>query len=359
MRLTVGCSRGCPAELHYELHRHGGAGHADAGRASEDVTAPRRVFCIMGLLTDGAQWWPQVEALASKQHGYTLLTFDNRGVGRSSAPPHQYKYTTSMMAADAFELLEHVGWAPATTHLAGVSMGGMIALEMLTEQGKRQRSAHGARRDPFLSASLIVTTPTGPLRSPLTGSPPLPFFTTLGRQLFDPRLTTAERKMLDMELNFDPGWLAADSGHLHPTTAVPMTNAKRVTRVGAKIYFGKKEDGFKPSAGTTGTIGQLMAGATHHISTRKLGTIRDSGTTVLVVGATHDKLVRLSSGAEVLAASLDPYEYLLCDSGHAVNVQCADQVNAAMLRLFAAASGQLHGPRAPAIKTAQAARSKL
>ena len=36
-------------------------------------------------------------------------------------------YTTTLMAADALELMTHLGWQPSATHLVGVSMGGMIA----------------------------------------------------------------------------------------------------------------------------------------------------------------------------------------------------------------------------------------
>lgn len=152
----------------------------------------------MGLLTDGLQWWPQVEGLT--QHGYTVATFDNRGVGRSTAPPP--RYTTSQMAEDVLELLAHLGWNAPSTHLAGISMGGMIALELLC-------------RTPFKSASLLVTTPTGPVHSPFPwnyGGPPAPFFVTTFRQFFDPTLSTRRRELLNMSLNFNADWLVKDSG---------------------------------------------------------------------------------------------------------------------------------------------------
>ena len=48
----------------------------------------------------------------------TKFAFDNRGIGRSSAPLPPY--TTSQMAPDALELLAHLGWTPETIHLIGV-----------------------------------------------------------------------------------------------------------------------------------------------------------------------------------------------------------------------------------------------
>ena len=56
---------------------------------------------------------------------------------------------------------------------------------------------------------------------------------------------------------------------------------------------------------------------------------------LIVIGATSDNLVRHSTGSETLAAKLEPSEYLVLESGHAVNVERAAEVNEAMLRLFA------------------------
>ena len=55
-------------------------------------------------------------------------------LGRGGRPP----YTLSDMAADAFGLMDHLGWDSA--HVVGVSMGGMIAQTMAIEQSARVRS---------------------------------------------------------------------------------------------------------------------------------------------------------------------------------------------------------------------------
>ena len=160
------------------------------------------------------QWWPQIESLTAA--GFTVATFDNRGVGRSTAPPPPY--TTSQMADDALELLGHLAWAPADTHLAGISMGGMIALELLG-------------RTAFRSAALLVTTPTGPTHSPWPwggGWPPWPFFATTFRQFFDPTLSARDRELMNMSLNFSAGWLIKDSGFTHPTCGQALAVAVRL-----------------------------------------------------------------------------------------------------------------------------------
>lgn len=57
------------------------------------------------------------------------------------------QYTsTSQMAQDALELLDHVGWHDRV-HLVGISMGGMISLEMVDA-------------DPFRFISLTLTSTT-------------------------------------------------------------------------------------------------------------------------------------------------------------------------------------------------------
>lgn len=57
-----------------------------------------------------------------------MLVFDNRGVGHSDTPEGKL-WKTSEMALDALELLDHLGWKEEVG-LMGVSMGGMIALEL-------------------------------------------------------------------------------------------------------------------------------------------------------------------------------------------------------------------------------------
>jgi pimeloyl-ACP methyl ester carboxylesterase len=55
------------------------------------------------------------------------VSYDNRGCGRSSTPL-TLEYTTVQMAKDALELIDHLRWSQC--HVVGVSMGGMIALEL-------------------------------------------------------------------------------------------------------------------------------------------------------------------------------------------------------------------------------------
>lgn len=63
---------------------------------------------------------------------YTCLVFDNRGMGLSDKLI--LRYTTSEMARDVVELLDHVGWTgERSVHVVGISMGGMIAQELVSD----------------------------------------------------------------------------------------------------------------------------------------------------------------------------------------------------------------------------------
>ena len=81
------------------------------------------LLLINGLTGTCLGWDPLVPSLAGH---FRVITSDNRGVGRSWAPPGPY--TTRQMADDAAALLTHLGVARA--HVVGSSMGGMIAQEL-------------------------------------------------------------------------------------------------------------------------------------------------------------------------------------------------------------------------------------
>jgi pimeloyl-ACP methyl ester carboxylesterase len=81
------------------------------------------VLLIMGLGLPGDAWWRTVPVLA---RSCRVVTFDNRGSGRSPRPSGPL--TIAAMAADAVSVLDAAGLAQA--HVYGISMGGMIAQEL-------------------------------------------------------------------------------------------------------------------------------------------------------------------------------------------------------------------------------------
>ncbi len=91
------------------------------------------VVLIMGLGLPATAWAPQLPALSAK---HRVLTFDNRGVGKTRA--RRGPYRMEGFAEDLIALLDYLEWEDA--HVVGVSMGGMIAQAMALRQPSRVRS---------------------------------------------------------------------------------------------------------------------------------------------------------------------------------------------------------------------------
>ena len=85
---------------------------------------------IMGFSSPMIGWYYQANFF--KKY-YRVITFDNRGVGKSDKP--QGPYTTRMMADDTIQLMDHIGIEKA--HIMGASMGGMIAQELAINYPER------------------------------------------------------------------------------------------------------------------------------------------------------------------------------------------------------------------------------
>jgi 3-oxoadipate enol-lactonase len=91
------------------------------------------VLMIMGLGLSGGAWWRTVPVLS---RSLRVITFDNRGVGRSSA--RFPSYTIEAMADDAVSVLDAAGVDRA--HVYGFSLGGMVAQQLALRQPGRVRS---------------------------------------------------------------------------------------------------------------------------------------------------------------------------------------------------------------------------
>lgn len=89
----------------------------------EDVGSGSPLLLIAGLSGNTLRWDWLLPILVEHSR---IIAFDNRGAGRSSAPPGPY--TTRQMADDAAALLDHLGIERAD--VIGYSMGGMIAQEL-------------------------------------------------------------------------------------------------------------------------------------------------------------------------------------------------------------------------------------
>jgi pimeloyl-ACP methyl ester carboxylesterase len=110
----------------------------------------------MGLGGIKSAWQRQTKDFGHEQaHKYSCLVIDNRGIGESDRP--LMRYSTSEMALDIIEILDHVKWTgERSLHVLGVSMGGMIAQEL-------------AFRIPERTASLTLISTGGRIRNTVVG----------------------------------------------------------------------------------------------------------------------------------------------------------------------------------------------
>ncbi|CAN9279924.1 hypothetical protein CUC08_Gglean004024 [Alternaria sp. MG1] len=113
-KAVVAKDRGGPLNIAYEIHGHG----------------DRHLVWVMGLGGMKYAWQRQTKDFGHIKGGqYSSLVTDNRGIGDSDKPTS--RYSTSAMAQDIVEVLDHVGWTGnRELHVIGISMGGMIAQEI-------------------------------------------------------------------------------------------------------------------------------------------------------------------------------------------------------------------------------------
>jgi pimeloyl-ACP methyl ester carboxylesterase len=104
---------------------------------------------IQGLGYGRSGWGPARGLLAER---YQVVSFDNRGSGESDVPPGPY--TTAQLAADALAVLDAAEIDGA--HVIGLSLGGMVAQELVLAEPERVGKL-----------VLCSTTPGGPKSVPM------------------------------------------------------------------------------------------------------------------------------------------------------------------------------------------------
>jgi 3-oxoadipate enol-lactonase len=148
------------------------------------------ILLIQGVGVIGKAWTPQIAALSSR---FRVVSFDNRGIGQS--PMGNTSLSIESMARDAIALLDHLGWKSA--HVAGHSMGGLIAQELALRFPNRLRSL-----------ALLCTFSRGPEAARLT---PWVLWMTLRTRIGSARM----RRTAFLEMLFSKNFLAAaDCDHL-------------------------------------------------------------------------------------------------------------------------------------------------
>ena len=125
------------------------AHNGDVRLAYEVHGAGEPVVLVHGLGYDRFGWGPLPGLLAQD---FTVVTFDNRGVGDSDVP--EGPYAVAQMAADTVAVLDSAEIESA--HVFGVSLGGYIAEELALTYPERVRRL-----------VLTSTAPGGPRSQPM------------------------------------------------------------------------------------------------------------------------------------------------------------------------------------------------
>lgn len=292
--IPVAAGRGGPLNITCELHGHG----------------PNKIIWIMGLGGFMRQWQRQTKDFGHTQRDkYTCLVFDNRGMGDSDAP--LLRYTTSEMARDTVELLDHVGWTgEREVHVVGISMGGMIAQELAVLIPTR-----------ICSLNLISTAP----RIVRT----LPFLENVRNRInmVIPKGLDEQVEKLKKDLYSDK-WLELPDETEYVVKPFP-TNGDRY--VASEI---SKRTEVPSKITRTGFLCQLVAAGWHHKSAEQLEKIGDEvgRERILVFHGTRDGMVDFVHG-EMLLKDLGGEErgvtkYFVEGLGHVAPVEIRKEFNA-------------------------------
>ncbi|KAJ3259117.1 hypothetical protein HK103_003004 [Boothiomyces macroporosus] len=258
-------------------------------------TGKTKVLCVMGLMSSMAGWKEVLNYFLKgydfkkESSDYQFLVFDNRGVGHSTNGSFG-RYTTSGMAKDAAELLRHVGWTDdRSVHLCGISMGGMISLELASLIPKR-----------FKSLNLLVTCAS---HRPTPG-----YFLHSELSLLKPTKNMDDKINVLMSLLFsDEDWLNANDAR-YPEY---KTNRERVF---ATLKYRMQRT---RAPGIYTFLGQGLAVKTHYVSKERLNAIGKEIPDCVAIAGTKDVMIDPACTKE-LGDHLNCKTVFLEDKGHVI-----------------------------------------
>jgi pimeloyl-ACP methyl ester carboxylesterase len=286
--------------------------------------SPNKLLLTIGFMCTVDVWnflKPAFNAIPNWQ----FCIYDNRGCGRSRARPG--KYTTDLMAQDAFQLLEHLKWTDLEkVHVGGMSMGAMISQKLaikLLDKGK-------------LGSMLLCCSGLRYLRGPeIIGQIARWFFfdflVTYGIAFFFVAIGVA---LLGVEMIisifirvcFSSWYLKAapseeDIAHLvcseQERKAYENQKPKTNLELYEMIYKLNARKWIDPRAELI--TSQWFALVSHHVSKRDIARLRTAEVPIKVQMSTHDFLVPLSAQQE-MARALHA-DVLVMEGGHKAAIE--------------------------------------
>jgi len=238
---------------------------AHPGIASETFGDPGdpAILLVMGAMAS-MLWWPEAFCRQLAGRGRFVIRYDNRDTGLSTKyPPGAPSYTFEDMVDDAMRVLDDHGVAKA--HVAGMSMGGMIAQSVALKYPGR-----------ISALTVISSSPLGIDTSGLSG-------TTQAYQKHSADGAEVDWSNREQVLGFMVKDARALASTLHPFDEI---------RTRAMI-----EADYDRSGG--------LASATNHFLLKGGGpqrTVRDLGVPLLVIHGTADPIFPVEHGETLVGA---------------------------------------------------------
>ena len=149
------------------------------------------LMMIMGF-GGQASWWSERFLELLRPH-FQIIRFSNRGTGQTDKP--QVQYSVRMMADDAAGLLGELGIGKA--HVLGISMGGMIAQELVLDYPERVRGLVLGCTTPGWSQGVPPSQETTALLMPTPGVSLEEQFRKAWPAIVTPELVEREREFLE------------------------------------------------------------------------------------------------------------------------------------------------------------------
>lgn len=286
----------------------------------------------MGLAGQMASWQRQTLRFGhDRGDEFSVLVLDNRGIGQSDKP--LWRYSTSEMARDVIEVLDHVGWtAEREVNLMGISLGGMIAQEVACAIPSRLQSL-----------SLLCTTAS-------LSSPNKPLLAKLREALSMVIPKTDELAVADTARSIFPeAWLASPDAEVLPVPGMtPACGPAPGSPDGRYGLFGSNFQRFQAQELTKrrnrvaftrgGFFCQLLAAAGHHKSGEQLVAMADrvGRERIWIVHGTEDKIIHPSNGRRLIEC-IEPGEGMVVEGlGHAPIMQMTSWFHRVMEERLAA-----------------------
>ncbi|KAG0706337.1 Alpha/Beta hydrolase protein [Suillus ampliporus] len=293
----------CPVT---QIRSQGGPLESHSLYYEQHGTGPEKVIFIMGLNSTSFGWLSQVEHFGRLPQ-YSVLVFDNRGVGMSGTP--RGPYTSSGMAEDVITLLDYLQWTEErSVHVVGISLGGMIAQELADRIPDR-----------IITLSLIVTTAGGRFWQNM---PPWKGSTSLTRLLMtgDPDVKVP----IIMNMLYPQPWLA-EKAKDDPEGRTNLEVQSDIYRRRLKIT--------QPQS-PIGALSQMCAGLTHYVSPARLRKISSSIPKVVILTGDQDHLIHCSNSLHLQRHMPEAELVWWEETGHGISAQWKARFNELLGKTF-------------------------